>query len=56
MTDNNSKQPLVEKTKLVPPSTGGPETIEDDLMDGDGEHSLCVNRNVSKNQKINTKV
>ena len=56
MTENNSKEPLVEKTQQVPPSTGGPEIIEDDLMDGDGEHSLSVNRNVSKNQKINTKV
>ena len=56
MTENSSKEPFVEKTKLVPPSTGGAETIEDDLMDGDGEHSVSVNRNVSKNQKINTKV
>ena len=54
MTENNSKQPLMGGKNVIPPSTGGAETM-DDLMDG-GDYSLSVNVNVSKNQKLNTKV
>ena len=50
MTDQT--KPLIVGKELTPPSTGGVEDM-DDLMSGNGEHSVSINRNSKENKVLN---